>query len=107
MSKTITIPTGMGNPVVVVLNGKKYSYAAGATETVPDEVAALFESNDEQSVIYGRRATAPLEAPKRQATKGGIPIRADDHGNLFGDASASIDAVYVEGHKMVIPQMEE
>ncbi len=40
MSKTITIPTGVGNPVSVVVNGRKFSYPAGTTQTVPDEVAA-------------------------------------------------------------------
>lgn len=107
MSKTITIPSDKGNPVFVVLNGVKYTYTAGDTVSVPDEVAALFESNAEENVIYGRRATAPLNAPKRKGSSGGIPILTDDEGNLYGDGGSSIDAIYVEEHKLIIPQAEE
>lgn len=107
MAKTITIPSNRGSRVSVKLNGVTYTYAAGETVSVPDEVAALFESNDEQAVTYGRRATAPLEAPKRLSGNGGIPIHVDDEGNLYGDPGAAIDAIYVEEHKLVIPQTEE
>lgn len=107
MSKTIQIPSDKGNPVFVTLNGKKYTYTAGETVSVPDEVAALFDNNDGENVIYGRRATAPLEAPKRKGDGGGIPILTDDEGNLYGDGGSSIDAIYVEGHKLIIPQAEE
>ncbi len=107
MAKTITIPSDRGSRVSVRLNGTTYTYTAGEVVSVPDEVAALFESNDQQAVTYGRRATAPLEAPKRQAPGRGIPICADDNGNLFGDPGASVDAISVEGHKLVIPQTEE
>lgn len=107
MSKQITIPTDKGTPVIVFLNGVKYTYTAGDTVTVPDEIAALFESNAVNDVEYGRRTVAPLEAPARQTGEGGIPIHVDDQGNLFGDAGASIEAIYVEGHKVIVPQTEE
>ena len=40
MSKTITIPSDRGSRIIVDINGVEYVYAAGATVTVPDEVAA-------------------------------------------------------------------
>lgn len=107
MAKTITIPSDRGSRVTVTLNGTTYTYAAGATVSVPDAVAALFESNEINRVSHGRRAVAPLEAPVRQTSEGGIPIHVDDNGNLFGDGGAAISAIYVEGHKLIIPQTEE
>lgn len=110
MSKEITIPTGRGNPVFVVLNGVRYTYTAGETVTVPDEVAALFENTEGENVIYGRRATHPLEAPVRKGSDEGVPVAADDDGNLYvpaeGIAGAALEAIYVEGHKLVIPDPE-
>lgn len=38
-----TIPTS-ADPWVCTINGKKYSYAAGSTETVPNEVAAVIDN---------------------------------------------------------------
>ena len=40
MSKSITIPSDRGSRITVVINGMTYVYQAGATVTVPDEVAA-------------------------------------------------------------------
>ena len=42
MSKTITIPTNC-NPYIVVINNKVYTYKAGSTIEVPDEVAEAIE----------------------------------------------------------------
>lgn len=42
MSKVVTIPKDR-NPFVVIVNGVKYSYPAGATTEVPDEVADVIE----------------------------------------------------------------
>ena len=111
MSKTITIPSDKGNPVFVTLNGVRYTYRAGETVSVPDEVAALFESNAAENVIYGRRATHPLEAPERKGTSEGIPVMTDDNGNLYADAGSAaatvLGEIYVEGHKLIIPDDEE
>ena len=82
MSKTITIPTGYGNPVVVVINGVKYIYPAGSEQTVPDAVAALLESNAEEAVIYGRRATSPLEADDLYDGDDYIPVFVNARGEL-------------------------
>lgn len=41
MSRSIVIPSDRGSRITVVINGKEYVYAAGATVTVPDEVAAV------------------------------------------------------------------
>lgn len=43
MSKSVTIPSNM-NPWVCNINGVVYSYKAGSTQTVPDEVASLIEN---------------------------------------------------------------
>ena len=110
MSKTIVIPSDKGNPVHVVLNGVRYTYTAGETVTVPDEVAALFEDNDGEKVIYGRHAVAPLTAPKRKGDNLGVPVMVDDQGHLYADAGGVEEIVeevvdgmiYVEGHKLTI-----
>ncbi len=44
--KTVTIPT-CANPFVVIINGKKYTYPAGETVSVPDEVAEVIERHEE------------------------------------------------------------
>ncbi len=111
MSKTVTIPSDKGNPVTVVINRRKYTYKAGTTVSVPDEVAALLEANDGNSVIYGRRATAPLEAPVRKGSNAGVPVNVDDNGGLYANAediaATALEAIYVEGHKLVIPDGED
>lgn len=43
MSKQVTIPSNM-NPWWCNINGAVYSYTAGSTQTVPDEVAAVIEN---------------------------------------------------------------
>ena len=53
MSKTVTIPSG-DNPFIAKINDRYYSYPAGTTVSVPDEVAALIESiqgNDPPATI--------------------------------------------------------
>lgn len=108
MSKQITIPSDKGTPVIVMLNGVKYAYTAGDTVTVPDEVAALFESNEVNAVQSGRHAAAPLTAPARyKFAAGGVPIQVDDNGNLYICGDAALDGIYVEGHKLIIPSTEE
>ena len=82
MSKTITIPSGYGNPVVVVINGVKYIYPAGSTQTVPDEVAALLENNAEEAVIYGRHADSPLETAGLYEGDDVIPVYVAADGSL-------------------------
>lgn len=60
MSKSITIPSNRGSRITVKINETEYVYAAGATVTVPDEVAAQIAdmiANDPG----GTRATATDE----------------------------------------------
>jgi hypothetical protein len=52
--KTVAIPT-CRNPFVVIVNHKKYTYTAGETVEVPDEVA---------EVIQAHVDAQPVEAPK-------------------------------------------
>ena len=46
MSKTVKIPECM-NPFEVFINGKHYSYPAGTTQEVPDDVAAVIEAHEQ------------------------------------------------------------
>ena len=55
MAKTVTIPAG-DNPFICKINDKYYSYPAGTTVEVPDEVAALITQiagNDFEPVGLG------------------------------------------------------
>jgi len=57
MSKSVTVPTNKGNPVVVYCNGKKYVYTAGETATVPDEIAELFANSKATEPVTGGDTT--------------------------------------------------
>lgn len=105
MSKQITIPTDKGSRVYVTINNVNYVYKAGDTVTVPDEVAALFEDNA-YSDLAPRRGVSPLNPTKYADGVTGVPISADEFGNLYGDPVASVSAIYVEGHKVIVPSEE-
>lgn len=107
MSKTIVIPTNRGSRVRVVINHTIYEYAAGTTQTVPDEVAALLENSAAEAPTPGRRAVAPLEAPERQTGSGGVPVHVADDGSLYMNPDSTTEGIYVDGHKVVVPQTEE
>lgn len=53
--KTVTTPT-CANPLIIYINGKKFTYPAGATVEVPDEVAEIIERHEEAH-------PKPLDAP--------------------------------------------
>lgn len=55
--KTVTIPT-CANPFVVIVNGIKYTYPAGATVEVPDDVAEVIEQHEE-----AKPEPAPVQPP--------------------------------------------
>ena len=107
MSKTIVIPTDRGSRVRVVINHKVYEYAAGTTQTVPDEVAALLSDSAAEAPVTGRRATAPLEAPERQLGPNGVPVHVADDGSLYVEKDATAYGIYVEEHKVIVPQAEQ
>lgn len=65
--KTVTIPT-CANPFVVIVNGIKYTYPAGATVSVPDDVAAVIEQHDE---AHNNPAPAPVVPPFVPSEGGG------------------------------------
>lgn len=65
--KTVTIPT-CANPFVVIVNGIKYTYPAGATVEVPDDVAAVIEQHDE---AHNKPAPAPVQPPFASAPSSG------------------------------------
>ena len=105
MSKQITIPSDKGSRVYVTINNTNYVYKAGDTVTVPDEVAALFEGNAYQN-LPKRRGVAELNPPIYTDGRTGVPIGTDEFGNLYGDPTASVGAIYVEGHKVIVPSEE-
>ena len=55
MSKTVIIPECM-NPFEVMIDGKYYSYPAGTTQVVPDDVAAVIESHKQ---VHEAQMTPP------------------------------------------------
>lgn len=57
--KKVTIPT-CANPFVVMVNGIKYTYPAGETVEVPDDVAAVIEQHDE---AHNNPEPAPVVPP--------------------------------------------
>lgn len=73
--KTVTIPT-CANPFVVIVNGIEYTYPAGATVEVPDDVAAVIEQHDE---AHSKHAPAPVVppfafVPSTGGGGGGLPV---------------------------------
>lgn len=63
--KTVTIPT-CANPFVVIVNGIKYTYPAGATMEVPDDVAEVIEQHEE-----AKPEPAPVAPPFASGASGG------------------------------------
>lgn len=63
--KTVTIPT-CANPFVVIVNGIKYTYPAGATMEVPDDVAEVIEQHEE-----AKTEPAPVAPPFASVPSGG------------------------------------
>ena len=58
MSKTVTIPSDVSR-MEIIINEKTWTFAGGATVTVPDEVAALIATNASNK-SQGKR---PVENP--------------------------------------------
>lgn len=63
MSKIVTIPTGGGNPFVVILGGIKYVYKPGETVEVPDGVALEIEEWERWHKKYYGENVPPFESP--------------------------------------------
>ena len=85
MSKTVTIPSG-DNPFIAKINDKYYSYPAGTTVEVPDEVAALIES------IQGNDAPATIPAAPDMPRGGAVNdvlTRTSDGAEWKAPASSS------------------
>ena len=87
MSKTITIPTNC-NPYVVVINNHVYTYKAGETIEVPDEVAEAIEDairleSKAKPSGYSKIATYTVTKGADGSLPNLITINADDDGKPF------------------------
>lgn len=71
--KTVTIPT-CANPFVVIVNGQKYIYPAGATMEVPDDVAEVIEQHEEAKTEPAPVAPPFVAAPSTESGGGGLPV---------------------------------
>lgn len=85
--KTVTIPT-CANPFVVIVNGIKYTYPAGATVEVPDDVAEVIEQHEE-----AKTEPAPVQPP----------YSGDD---ILAAANAYTDKKVAEGGGGAFPVIE-
>lgn len=102
--KKVTIPT-CANPFVVIVNGMKYTYPAGETVEVPDDVAEVIEQHEEThnnpkpAPVVPPFAPAPSEEPSEGESGGGMPTLefttvATAEGNaITADEIASMDAI--------------
>lgn len=74
--KKVTIPT-CANPFVVIVNGIKYTYPAGETVEVPDDVAEVIEQHEEThnnpkpEPVVPPFAPTPSEVPSEGGAGGG------------------------------------
>lgn len=83
--KTVTIPT-CANPFVVFVNGIKYTYPAGATVEVPDDVAAVIEQHDEAHNKPAPEPVVPPFVPSEGESGGGsaLPtVTEEDNGKFL------------------------
>lgn len=121
--KKVTIPT-CANPFVVIVNGIKYTYPAGETVEVPDDVAAVIEQHHD---AHNNPQPAPVVPPfvpsEGGNSGGGLPIveidtAPDENGEqiLLSEAdSAKLDEISVshencfmrifglDGYKYLVP----
>lgn len=97
--KTITIPT-CANPFVVIVNGIKYTYPAGATVEVPDDVAEVIEQHEEAK---------PEPAPVLPPYSGGVKSWHDLEDKPFGEETVLGGTLTWDGtpSDAVVPLSEE
>ena len=107
--KKVTIPT-CANPFVVIVNGMKYTYPAGETVEVPDDVAAVIEQHHD---AHNNPKPEPVVPPFTPATGesggGGLPVVelttvtfAGQFVPLNDEESAALSAAYDSGMPVVI-----
>lgn len=87
MSKTVTIPSDVSR-MEITINNKTYVYQGGATVTVPDEVAALLESNEKE---VRKRPAGSIHAAGLFDGEG-IPVYASTEGELRINAADVVTA---------------
>ena len=81
--KNVTIPT-CANPFVVIVNGIKYTYPAGETVEVPDDVAAVIEQHHDAH-------NNPKPEPVTPPYDGGASSWNDLEDKPFGDEKVTIE----------------
>lgn len=80
--KKVTIPT-CANPFVVIVNGMKYTYPAGETVEVPDDVAEVIEQHEE---THNNPKPDPVPPPY----SGGVKSWNDLEDRPFGEVGEVI-----------------
>lgn len=81
MSKTVTIPSDVTR-MEIIINEKTWTFAGGATVTVPDEVAALIATNAANKPKGKRPVYAPLENTGLYQGDDYIPVYTDEDGTM-------------------------
>ena len=105
--KTVTIPT-CANPFVVIVNGIKYTYPAGATVEVPDDVAAVIEQHDEAHNNPEPAPVVPPFVPSTGGGGGGLPVVelttavTAEPSPLTAEENALMDAVAETGNPIIL-----
>lgn len=103
MSKTVIIPD-CRNPFEVFINNHTYSYPAGTTQIVPDEVAAVIEAHkqvhEEQTAVPAHKydgVTLPVIEISTPISSYQVALNAED--------GAKLDEVVALGIPVVIKAM--
>lgn len=92
--KKVTIPT-CANPFVVIVNGIKYTYPAGETVEVPDDVAEVIEQHEE---THNNPKPDPVPPPY----SGGVKSWNDLEDKPFGDFPITTNTINWNGKSDIV-----
>ena len=108
MSKVVTIPECMRPNFVCEINGRQYSYPAGTTQEVPDEVAEVIENHKNHRVeqpkmpVYNQsmniRPNFAQNNPDAQDYIKNRPFYENKEAAVIGDAITEKVTVFANGN---------
>lgn len=102
--KKVTIPT-CANPFVVIVNGIKYTYPAGETVEVPDDVAEVIEQHEEAKPEPAPVLPPFAPVPSEDKSEFEVVTITTDVGNgimLTESESAALNAAWEKGSPVII-----